>query len=119
VVATTAVGANPQENVTTAVDEGIRLLEKTEYVTFVKNFAHPDDLKKILNDESITIEALAEKFANKNAKSLLTALKNVKTLGEPMYNEDKTKATWKLTVDDFPQETLVFEKQNGLWYLRN
>ena len=39
-----------------AVDEGIRLLEMKDHVSFVKNFALPEDLEKILKDDSITIE---------------------------------------------------------------
>ena len=38
---------DPREKPETAVTEGIRLLEKEEYVDFLKQFVPPDDLKEL------------------------------------------------------------------------
>lgn len=121
VASSSIVGADPdpREKISTAIDEGIRLLEAKEHLEFVKKFAHPDDIKELLDNEGLSLEELAEKFGEKGAAELLAVLKYVKANGPPSYNEQKTKATFSIDKAEFRQKTLQFEKKGSYWYVRN
>lgn len=106
----------PRENVDTAVKEAIRLVEAKEIATFIMQFAHPDDLKKILKGK--TIEELAEQFSAQKSANLLLALKDIDGK-KPELSEDGTQAMFKVDLKTAPGGRIVFQKSGKLWYIRN
>lgn len=107
---------DPRENVDTAVKEAIRLVEAKEIATFIMQFAHPDDLKKILKGK--TIEELAEQFSAQKSANLLLALKEIDGK-KPELSEDGTQAMFKVDLKTAPGGRIVFQKSGKLWYIRN
>jgi len=107
---------NPQANVETAIPVMIKLLEAGSYKEFLSTFLVPETKEKFGGDEGMS--ELADKWGKSEKKDkLLNSLKAAKEL-TPIYNEDKTKATYKKeAIDNF--KDLVFEKIDGLWYIAN
>jgi hypothetical protein len=114
------IGQEPKpdfrEDLKTAIPEGIRMLEAKEYVAFLKAFVPPELLKKIVGDGKI--EEFAEKFGKGKSATLLKVLSQVKD-AEPEYNEDKTKALYKLKEVVDGKSKIEFSKQEKYWYIEN
>lgn len=108
--------ADPQEELATAIPEAIRLLEEEEYVTFLKNFVPPSDLKKITDKRSI--EEVAEGFGEKKAPQLLEVLNSIKD-AEPTLDDDEKKATYALKKPLGSKKSISFIKIEKRWYLQN
>ncbi|GIW92819.1 MAG: hypothetical protein KatS3mg110_0860 [Pirellulaceae bacterium] len=110
--------AHPQAQLDTAISEAIRLLEKKDHVTLLKNFVAPDDLQKIV--QNVPIEELAERFGKNHAEHLLKVLKSIQGK-KPELDQEKKTATFRIDESlRLPmRDTLVFVQVNGLWYIRN
>lgn len=105
---------DPQEKLETAIPEAIRLLEKKDYATLLKNFVAPDDLKKVTENKSL--DEFAKAFGESHADKLLTMLKSVKD-AKPEMEEKGTKATYKSKEPN--GMPLVFQKVGKRWYIQN
>jgi hypothetical protein len=104
---------DPREQLTTAIAEGIRLLEAKEYKAFVMTFVPAEELKKRGD-----IDAFVEKFAGPRASQLLAALKEIQT-ATPVMDESGTKATFALQAAGGRPNSLRFERIGGYWYIAN
>lgn len=111
-----ATQPDPRLKIATAIEDGIRLLEANEHKQFIETYAHPDDLKKILDDKSI--DELVKQFKGRNADQLLKVLQLIRRK-MPKTSEDGEKAVFKLDGDVLPSKEIRFEKSGGLWYIRN
>ena len=108
--------ANPQAELNSAISYGLELLNEKDYENFIQKLARPADLKKIL--ETKKLDELVEAFSSDKAKKTILALKHIQNV-EPTLNEDGTVAEFPLELNGFPQKTIVFERVEGLWYIRN
>jgi hypothetical protein len=108
--------ANPREQLKTAIPEAIRLLEAREYMTFLKTFVAPDDLKKITKDKPL--DELATFFAENKAAQLLKALKSIKD-AKPTRDDSGKKATYQLGEEIAGKKTITWVKVDKYWYIRN
>lgn len=109
-------GKDPRETLETARVEMIRLLEAEDYKGLIETFAHPEDLKKILDKRSIDEVAKNFKENGKGAK-LLKALKSIEGK-QPEINETGDVARFKVD-ENAPGGGITFAKFEGLWYIRN
>jgi len=105
-----------REKLDTAIVEGIRLLEAKEYATFLKNFADPEQLKKVT--ESGKIDEFAQKFGEGKAKQLILVLKAIKGAAPKMSEDGKT-ATFDISVEGVNKKTIGFTKVGKYWYISN
>ncbi len=102
------------EGLAEAIDKAIALLEAGNAEEFIKQFAYPPDLKKIL--ETQTMDKLVGGFTGESAKDLLEALKFVRNrTPEPDPGGSATFAP----VEGKLRRALVFEKFDGKWYIRD
>jgi len=110
---TSKISNNKEQALFDTFDSMISLLGKKKYVDLISNYAHPERLKRMKEDDP-TLEKIAEKFnSDGSADELMGALKKCKDL-KPTWNEDKTKATFEHS--DFPRDVdMVYI--NGRWYL--
>lgn len=104
---------DPREDINTAIIDCINLLEQKDYESLLSKYVHPDDLKRILEKQSIS--ELSENFSKKKAGRLLNALKIAQ--GKDIeYIEDGTKGLIKLGESDGPDK-IVFRKKDKFWYI--
>jgi hypothetical protein len=107
--------SDPRERLETAIEEGIRLLEKKEYLKFLTTLADPAALAKRRD----TPEEFAAEFAEDGAERLLAMLKRIRT-AKPAMSADGNTATYQL--DPAPERgprTLRWEKIGKYWYIAN
>lgn len=107
---------DPREKVTTAVPEAVRLLEKKEYETFLKEFMTPEDLKKVT--QRIPLADFAKRFGEDKAPRLLMVLKMVKD-NKPVLDADGKKAGYEFEKPGLGKGTISFIKIGKYWYLKN
>ena len=97
------------------VPEAVRLLEAKEYATVLETLMPPDEFKKIT--AQMPLAEFATKFGERNAASLLSALKALKDK-KPKLSDDGGKATFDLPeISGVPRKDMVFSKIEGRWYL--
>ncbi len=104
------------EKLETAIPEGIRLLEAKEYTLFMKSFAKPDDLKRVLEKESM--DEFAKRFGETRGAILLSILKDFKDV-KPKMDETGTKATYPVKTEGSPKKEMTFTKIEKRWYIEN
>lgn len=109
---------DPRENLDTAVKEAIRLMEAKEYETFIKQFLHPEDLKR-LTDSGTSVEEMAKRFAMKKAERNLEVLKELQEK-KPQHSDDGRQAFVESEkFKRMPNSKIRFQKVGKLWYIRN
>jgi len=106
---------DPRREPATAIAEMVRLLEGKDYVTLLKTFARPDDLKQMLATK--TIEVVAAEFAEKKAAGALEALKAASTM-KPELTADGTRADYRFGRPIGGDTKVTLMKIGELWYLR-
>lgn len=104
---------DPQEQLKTAIPEAIRLLEAKEHKKLIQKFAHPDEVKKIIQNSSL--DEVAKQFGEGKAAELLKVLKEVKDQ-KPTLNADGDQATYKPKSGG---RQVVFAKVGKLWHIKN
>ena len=111
---------DPRSGLPSTIDEAIRLLETKDYLTMIREFANPKDLKKILEDKSL--ETVAARFGIRKADELLRILKLARGV-EPQFAESGTRATFFIKTDLDQQagakDKIAFEKVDRRWYIHN
>lgn len=107
---------DPRENLDTLIPHGIQLLEAGKYKEMMEAFVPPEDLKR-MKDSGMFDKIVKEFGEGPRAKRLLAALKEVKGT-QPEYNDDKTRAVFKLKQPQGRKKTLDFEKSGKYWVLR-
>ncbi len=107
---------DPRENLVSAINDAIHLLENKEYQSFIEKYALPEDLEKILKKESM--DELVEGFSKGKAEKVLEALKFASEL-DPKYDETKTKATFSKAEVGGLSKDIVFKKVDKYWYIAN
>jgi len=112
---TPAQKPDPRREPATAITEMIRLMERKDYVTLLKTYARPDDLKEMLVTK--TIEVVATEFAQKRAAGALEALKTASTM-TPEFTADGTRATYRFDKPIGGDSRLSLMKIGEYWYLR-
>lgn len=105
-----------QENLDTAIAEGIKMLEGQEYARFLKHYVEPDQFKKF--SEQGDIDEFAKKFSEKKAKIILDVLKSIKGK-TPKMEEDGKKASFEIKLEGFPKDSIVFARIDKYWYIKN
>ena len=105
-----------QENLDTAIAEGIKMLESQEYSKFLKTFVDPEQFKKF--SELGDIEEFAKKFGEKKGKQLLEVLKSIKGK-TPKMEEDGKKATFDIKIEGVSKDSIIFAKVEKYWYIKN
>jgi hypothetical protein len=110
-----AVPDETRKDLDKLVPEAVRLLETKEYATVLETLIPPDEFKKIT--AQMPLAEFASKFAERNAASLLSALKALKDK-KPKLSDDGSKATFDLPeATGIPRKDMVFSKIEGRWYL--
>ena len=107
---------DPRENLTSAINDAIHLLENKEYQSFIEKYAMPEDLEKILNKESM--DDLVKGFADGKAEKVLNALKLARELN-PEYDESGNKATFLKDDVGGMSKDMVFKKVDKFWCIAN
>lgn len=112
---------SPGKDLDGAFTHIIRLLETGEIKAFIETYAHPDDLRKIQEKESI--DKLVEGFKKEKAEKLLVLFKALKG-AKPELTDDGKTATYQIPKEaeggeDIPRKPLVFARVGDRWYIRN
>jgi len=113
-----AADANPNQGIDTLIALGIRQLEAKEYRTFLQTVVAPDELKKISEKEG-GLDALARKFGEEKAASLLAVLKAIQSV-KPALDDDGRIATFTVPEGTAsPKGAIKFHRIERNWYLAN
>ena len=108
-----AVKPDPREKLDTAIAEGVRLLEKKDYVAFLTAFVTPADLAA----RGKSVEDFAAEFATERGEVALVALKQIQTL-KPAMSADGTSATFQLHLaDERAPGAMTWTKIGARWYI--
>ena len=98
------------------IGAGIKLLEAKKYEAFLQRYPVPAEREKMLKERSL--EEMARSFSKRHAERLLAIFRQIE--GEvPTFSEDGQRADYKVNLENFSRDRLVFEKIDGHWYLRN
>lgn len=108
--------AERYKSLETAIPEGIRLLEAKEYATFLKNFVPPEHFQRITN--SVSLDEFARKFGEDRAEVMLAVLKAIRE-EKPTLDDGGTRATYTLKEPVNRKGSIVWEKVDDHWYIRN
>jgi hypothetical protein len=110
-----AVPDDIRGNLDKLVPEIVRLLEAQDYATVLETLMPPDDFKKIT--AQMPLAEFAKTFGERNAASLLAALKALKDK-KPKLSDDGKKATFDLPeIAGVPRKDMTFSKIEGRWCL--
>lgn len=105
-----------RERLETAVPEAIRLLEAKQYVTFLRLFAHPDELKQFTDGQPL--DQFAANFGEKKSAVVLKVLKAIKDL-KPTLEADGSKAVYTLNEAVDRNTSMIWVKVDKYWYMQN
>lgn len=106
---------NPQKNLQTTITYAIKLLETDKLEIMLSKFTDPETAAN-LKDNKGGFKELAKKLKEDNRDAaLLEIFKAIKNK-IPEYNNDKTKASFKLEKKIDHKKEVKFEKYEGLWY---
>ncbi|NIP87407.1 MAG: hypothetical protein GTO03_18385 [Planctomycetales bacterium] len=108
--------ADPREELPSAIEHALQLLQDEQHELFLQRFAVPADLKRVLDNRDL--EDLVTAFAKEKAQPLQGALRQIQGKA-PRLSEEGTRATFTVPQKNFPPAAIVFQKIDGLWYLRN
>ncbi len=108
--------ADSREKLETAIPDAIKMLKEKKYAEFLKKFAAPDDLERIL--KRVAIDEFAKKFGERKAEDLLKMLNAVKDV-KPEFNDDKTEATYSVDKKINRRGKITFKKVRKFWYIKN
>ena len=108
--------ADPPAELTSAIDNALDLLAKKDYEQYLKQFAHPEDLEKILKTR--TMDELVRLLAKGKAEKMIAALKQVKQ-EKPVLKDSDSVAEYSVDVANQAKTTMIFAKVGERWYLRN
>ena len=98
------------------IQAGIKLLEAKKYEAFLNRYPVPAEREKMLKQRSL--EEMARSFSKRHAERLLAIFRQIE--GEvPMFTVDGQRADYKVDLENFSRDRVVFEKIGGHWYLRN
>lgn len=93
----------------------IDLLEEKKHAELIREYAHPEDLKRLA--ETTTLDKVVERFADRKAEALLENLKAVRQI-PPTLSENGTQAAFE-PPPGAKLRKLEFELVGGKWYIRN
>lgn len=104
-----------RETLSGSLDRGIFLLEKKDYVSYLKELLPPEDLKRL------TVKMSVERVAAQQAErgdfgKILMWLKAARTL-KPQIVRDGTLAIFRFTAPIEGRETLALTKIGSYWYI--
>lgn len=108
--------ADPPAELTATIDNALDLLAKKDYEQYLKQFAHPEDLKKILKTR--TMDELVRLLAKGKAETMIAALKQVKEK-KPVLRVSGSVAEYSVDVPNQAKTKMIFAKVGERWYLRN
>ena len=102
------------------ITEAIEMLEREDYETFLKRYPDPQDMRKIIKRPVYgnSLDSVKAMFADRKAAILLRALKKIQGQ-EPLYNEDKSEATFLLDERIFMHGSIAFRRIDNIWYIRD
>ena len=101
-----------------SIGEAITMLERKEYVPFLKRFVHPKDTAALLDDCG-TLQQCAEAFATEKAEVLLKVLRKIHGR-KPKMDRKKQRATFVIRgVKESTKGEISWEQAEGVWYIRN
>jgi len=106
---------SPRREPATAVTNALQLLEKKDYVGFLKTYMRPNDLKQMTASRSI--ETFAAEFGERRAAKLVTILREASTL-QPLVDAGRTRADYNFAKPVEGEATLSLRKIDGYWYIR-
>ncbi len=107
---------DPPAELTAAVDNALDLLVKKDYERYLKEFAHPEDLEKILKTR--TMDELVRLLSKGKAEKMIVALKQVKQ-EKPVLKDSGSVAEYSVDVPNQAKTKMIFAKVGKRWYLRN
>lgn len=108
--------SQPQTALATAIPHALALIESKQYEKFIRQYAVPSQLKKVLKQK--TLDEIVRGFAKDHAARILLILKQIQEK-QPSINTAGTVAEYPTDVKNFSRKKVVFEKIGGLWYLQN
>lgn len=88
-----------------------------EYEKFIKNFVPPNDLRKMLYEEEVTLGMLTQYFAQNKSNPLFNVFNLIKDL-DPILPENGKKATFYLKSPIVgKKKTFDFVKKGEKWHI--
>ncbi len=106
-----------RDDVQETIRLAIRCLEAKEHLKFLREFPTSDDVRAIVEAVG-SVEKLAEHFGKERAGELLAELKSIAGQ-KPQFDDDSTVATFRLKKPIAERTTIIFQKIDGRWYLKN
>lgn len=108
---------DPRTELRSTIEFALELLDEEKHQEYIEKLAFPADLKTAL--KSRELDDLVASFSKDKSKVTLAVLKKIKSI-EPKLNEAGTVAEFPVdTKYFFARDKIVFEKADGLWYIRN
>lgn len=104
--------AEATTQVLATIDSMLVLIEAGEIEALLARYIYPPDVEQALS-EQVTLDMLAQRFKERGAERLKTALKEAKTI-KPEWNDELDKAYFEREGKD-----IIFVRYKGQWYLRN
>lgn len=114
--AAAAESGDKRRELGSSIDYAIALLTAKDYERLLDEFITPDEKKQIL--KFTTIKEMAPKFAELKADQLLASLKQIRG-STPQMSEDGDKATFNLPEPVGGKKSVIFVREDKLWYIGN
>ena len=109
-------GPDPRAELKTAVPYAIELLKNKDYQQFIEKFAHPDQLKRVLDQREM--KRIVGDFSKEKSKTTLAAFMKIKD-ATPTMRDEGNEAVFLVDLPDSPIKEIVFVRTDGTWFLRN
>lgn len=124
-VSSAALGAEPKttfkpenfEDLSSAIKAWTTMLKEKNYETLLETAIPPDQQHEAFKSET-TREKFIQSFSENKAARLLTVLESI-AKAQPVYNDEKTAATFNLDAAVNSKKTIQFERVEKRWYLVN
>jgi hypothetical protein len=113
-----AAQADLQRELTTAIKDAILLLERKDYVAFMKTFMRPEELKEMLEKYG-SIEGVATEFGRSERPSTLLKALEAASKIEPAFSREGTRADYTFETPIAGERRLSFQKIGDRWFLRD
>lgn len=102
----------PEQQLVTAMNDVVDLVERGEYKAMFEKYTPPPDLERLKTNKSL--DSAIEQFKIFR-KDFVRAMKEAQAI-QPTFNEDTTRAVYELTEVEVPGHKVVFAKIGDNWY---
>jgi hypothetical protein len=113
-----ATQTDSRRELTAVIKEAIVLLERKDYVAFMKTFVRPEELKEMLEKHE-SIEVVAREFGRSEQPSTLLKALEASSKIEPTFSREGTRADYVFEAPIGGERRLSFQKIGDRWFLRD